>query len=187
METNIPTTSASRTGETSYKPAGRNAADAEGKRLQIAAKFEARSKADAAKLIVVDPAEQAKKRLRLEDSFDDYVEGALKRNALEAREQAVLVKAEFLKLVRITFADEVTRERVLSFDLARREQGRSDRTIANKRQRLQSMLRWAGVEPKIFPPKPNTTKSSIPSTPENSCRAYFGLRLPTRPWSRTWR
>ena len=56
-------------GKTSYKPAGRNATEAEGKRLQIAAKFEARSKAEAAELIVVDPAEQEKKRVRLEDSF----------------------------------------------------------------------------------------------------------------------
>jgi hypothetical protein len=79
--------------------------------------------------------------LRLADAFNDYIEDASKRGALEAREQAILVKAEFLQLVSITFADEVTRDRILSFDAALRERGRVNRTIANKRQRLQSMLR----------------------------------------------
>jgi integrase len=157
-------------GTTSYKPAGRNATDAEGKRLQIAAKFEARAQSESVGLIVIDPVEAAepgKKRLRLEDSFDDYIEDAFKRNALEAREQAMLVKAEFLNRVPITYADEVTRDRILDFDTGLRDQGRSSRTIANKRQRLQSMLRWAGVDAKIFPPKPKYDKK-LPTiyTPE---------------------
>jgi integrase len=145
-------------GRTTYKPAGRKAADAEAQRLQITAKLQARMQSEAAGLLVVDPAEEARSRLHLADAFDDYIEDALKRGALEAREQAILVKAEFLRLVSITFADEVTRDRILSFDAALRERGRVNRTIANKRQRLQSMLRWAGVDPKMFPPKPKFEK-----------------------------
>jgi integrase len=149
-------------GGTTCKPAGKKAADAEAKRLQIAVKLQARMQTKAAGLLVVDPAEEARGRLRLADAFDDYIEDALKRGALEAREQAILVKAEFLELVSVNFADEVTRDRILSFDAALRERGRVNRTIANKRQRLQSMLRWAGVDPKIFPPKPKFEKK-LPS------------------------
>ena len=145
-------------GGTTYKPAGKKAADAEAQRLQIAAKLQARIQSEAAGLQVVDPAEESRSRLRLADAFDDYIEDALKRGALEAREQAILVKTEFLQLVSITFADEVTRDRILSFDAALRERGRVNRTVANKRQRLQSMLRWAGVDPKNFPPKPKFEK-----------------------------
>lgn len=145
-------------GGTTYKPAGRKAVDAEAQRLQIAAKLQARMQSEAAGFVVVDPTEGARNRVRLADAFDDYIEDALKRGALEARDQAILVHAEFLRIVAVTFADEVTRERILTFDAALRERGRSNRTIANKRQRLQSMLRWAGVDPKIFPPKPKFEK-----------------------------
>jgi integrase len=47
---------------------------------------------------------------------------------------------------------------ILTYDAASRESGRSSRTIANKRQRLQSMLRFAGVDPAIFSPKPKYQK-----------------------------
>ncbi len=154
-------------GRTKYESAGKNAAAAEAKRLQIEARFKARAISEAAGLVVVDPSSREKKRLRLDDTFDDYIEDAVKRGALEARDQAILVRQEFLRLVPVTFADEVTRERILAYDAALRAHGRSNRTIANKRQRLQSMLRWSGVDPKIFPPRPKYEKK-LPTiyTPE---------------------
>lgn len=94
----------------------------------------------------IDPDEGKKKRVRLDDSFNDYIEDAFKRNALEARSQAILVSAEFLAGTKTTFVDQVERETILSFDQRLRDEGREARTIFNKRQRLQSMLRWAGVE-----------------------------------------
>jgi integrase len=145
-------------GSTTYKPAGKNSANAEAQRIKIASKLDARTQSETVGLVVIDPTEARVKRLRLDDKFDDYIEDAFKRNALEAREQAILVKGEFLHLVSITFADEVTRDIILSFDSKLREHGRSNRTIANKRQRLQSMLRMAGVDAQIFPPKPKYDK-----------------------------
>lgn len=163
---------------TTYKPAGKNAADAETLRVQIAGKFEARANSEAVGLIVIDPAEAEKKRVRLADAFDDYIEDAAKRNALEARDQAILVKREFLATTQTTFADQVVRETILNFDQRLRDQGRQDRTIFNKRQRLQSMLRWANVGPKIFPPKPKYEEALPTIYTQSQLQALFQVATP---------
>lgn len=164
-------------GSTTYKPAGKNATDAEAKRINIEAKLTAKKQSENAGLIVIDPSEK-RKRLHLVDTFDDYIEDAFKRNALEAREQAILVKAEFLAFVPITYADEVNRGSILSFDAALRERGRAARTIANKRQRLQSMLRFSGVDPGIFPLKPRYEKKLPTIYSPDQLGALFRVATP---------
>jgi len=163
---------------TTYKPAGKIAADAEALRVKIAGKLQARSDSEAVGLIVIDPDEAKKKRVRLADSFNDYVEDAFKRNALEARSQAVLVSAEFLAATKTTFVDEVERETILNFDQRLRDQGRAARTIFNKRQRLQSMLRWAGVDEKIFPPKPKYEMALPTIYSQAQLKALFAIANP---------
>jgi integrase len=143
---------------TTYEPAGKNGADAEAKRLNAENRFKSKAESESLGFVVIDPTKEKKKRLRLEDTFDDYIEQEEKKGAAEAREQAVLVKAEFLRLVSIIHVDEATLDGILTYDAALRENGKSSRTIANKRQRLQSMLRFAGVDPSIFPPKPKYQK-----------------------------
>ncbi|HEX3893974.1 MAG TPA: site-specific integrase [Terracidiphilus sp.] len=163
---------------TTYKPAGKIAADAEALRIKIAGKNQARSNSEAVGLIVIDPDEVKKKRVRLADSFKDYVEDAYKRNALEARSQAILVSAEFLDSTKITFVDQVERDTILNFDQRLREAGREPRTIFNKRQRLQSMLRWAGVDEKIFPPKPKFEVALPTIYSQVQLKAFFGIASP---------
>jgi integrase len=145
-------------GSTTYQPAGRHAADAVAQFRRVAAKLEAKTTSEAVGLTVTDPEKEVRKRFRLEDTFEDYIDDAEKRGAMEAREQAVLVKKEFLSAVSVAYADEINRDCIIDFDFALRRQGRSERTISNKRQRLQSMLRWSGVDPQIFPPKPRFEK-----------------------------
>lgn len=163
---------------TTYKPAGKNAANAEALRIQIAGKLQARSDSEAVGLIVTDPDETRKKRMRLADAFSDYVEDAFKRNALEARSQATLVSAEFLASTNITFVDQVSRETILNFDQRLRDQGREARTIFNKRQRLQSMLRWAGIDVTIFPPKPKYEEALPTIYSQVQLKALFGIASP---------
>ncbi len=154
-------------GGTRYLPAGKNGADADAKAKLLASRLEAKKRSEDLGFVVIDPLEESDKRPRLEDTFDDYILDAEKRHAMEAWEQACLVKREFLELVNVTYVDQVTRERILDFDEALRKLGRSPRTIANKRQRLQSMLRWAGIDPEIFPPKPKyETKLPTIYTPD---------------------
>ena len=60
---------------TTYKPAGKKRSRCRSQALQIAAKLDARAQSEAAGLIVIDPAQQEKKRLRLDNAFDDYGDG----------------------------------------------------------------------------------------------------------------
>ena len=163
---------------TTYKPAGKIAADAEALRIKVAGKNQARSNSEAVGLIVIDPDEAKNKRVRLADSFKDYVEDAYKRNALEARSQAILVSTEFLAATKIAFVDQVERDTILNFDQRLREAGRKERTIFNKRQRLQSMLRWAGVDETIFPPKPKFEVALPTIYSQGQLTSLFGIANP---------
>jgi hypothetical protein len=60
----------------------------------------------------------------------------------------------------------------------RRDKGNGDHTIFNKRQRLQSMLRWAGVDPKIFPPKPKYEKALQTIYTRSQLRGLFEVAKP---------
>jgi integrase len=165
-------------GGTTYKPVGRSAVDANAKCKTIAKKLSAKTQSQNAGLVVIDPEKERKKKVRLEDAFDDYIQDAFGRDALEARQQAILVKAEFLAATGITYADEVSRETILKFDQSFRDHEREARTIFNKRQRLQSMLRWAGVDPKIFPPKPKYEHALPTIYTRAQLRALFRVANP---------
>ena len=67
---------------------------------------------------------------------------------------------------------------ILTFDKWLRDAGREPRTIFNKRQRLQSMLRWAGVDPKIFPPKPKYEQALPTIYTHAQLRALFRVANP---------
>lgn len=53
-----------------------------------------------------------------------------------------------------------------------------DRTISNKQQRLQSMLRWSGVDPQIFPPKPRYEKKLPTIYTPTQLAGLFGVATP---------
>ena len=61
---------------TTYEPVGRDAADANAKYQTIAKKLKAKTQSMNAGLVVIDPEKEKKKRLRLEDAFDDYIQDA---------------------------------------------------------------------------------------------------------------
>ena len=80
---------------TTYIPAGKNGT----KRIQMVAKATGREGAERAGLTVTDPVVEATKRIGLREQFDEYIEDAQKRDALEAMGKAVLVANEFLAAV----------------------------------------------------------------------------------------
>ncbi len=165
---------------TTYIPAGKNATEAEAQRLRMGAKAAGRQGAERAGLMVTDPETETTKRIDLLEEFDEYIEDAQKRNALEAKENAVLVAKEFLAATKVKFLDEVGRNTILDFDGALRLAGRSKRTISNKRQRLQSMLRWAGIDPTVFPPKPKYDKKLPTIYTQNELASMFAISIPSQ-------
>jgi integrase len=137
-----------------YIAVGRNAADADAARKReekIPSKTKAKEIAEGAGGSFVEKDD----RHTLAKTATAYIRDTEQRGAMEAAEQARLVTAEFRKLHnKKTYLDEVTRDDIYKFHTLLRKRGCSDRTVANKHQRLTSWLRFAGIDKTILPPVP---------------------------------
>jgi integrase len=140
--------------QTKYIAIGRNAADADAERKKLEkspSKTAAKSAAESAGGTFIDKED----RQTLAKTAAAYIRDAQQRGAMEAADQARLVNEEFRKLLnRKTYLDEITRDDIFRFHTALRKRGCSDRTVANKHQRLTSWLRFAGIDKTILPPVP---------------------------------
>jgi integrase len=88
-----------------------------------------------------------------------YIQDRKNAGALEAALQAENVTDEFIACCGKTFVDEVTKDDVVAYHRWLRKQGRTDRTVANKHQRLRSFFRFAGIDVAIMPQKPKYEKT----------------------------
>ncbi len=141
-----------------YQNAGKNASDAEALRQRIERQISATAIAEDAGLKVELPTEHR----TLAKSAAAYIRDAEQRGASEAALQARCVSDEFMRMVKKTYVDEVTRNDIFRFHAALRKRSCSDRTVANKHARLASWLKFAGIDrglekndpARIIPPKP---------------------------------
>lgn len=134
-----------------YAPAGENAAEALAARDRMEHKLAAKESARAAGMLL--PAEEPG-RASLAAKAREFIRDAEQRGANVAADVNRLVTAEFLRLVKRSYADEIRREDLFDFHAALRKRGCSDRTVANKHTRIVSFLRFAGVDRSILPPPP---------------------------------
>lgn len=135
-----------------YKPASEHASEALTARDRMERKLIAKESAHAAGILLPD---NDPERVSLSKKAREFVRDAEQRGALEAADVNRLVTAEFLRVVKKAYLDEIRRSDILDFYTALRKRGNSDRTVANKHARLKSFLRFAGMDVKeIFPPKP---------------------------------
>lgn len=133
-----------------YESAGVKAGAADALRDRIEKQATAKAIAEDAGLKV----ETEEKRKSLLSTSMAYIKDAERRGAMEAAAQARNVSDEFLRVVRKIFVDEIARDDVFRFHEALRKRRCSDRTVANKHQRLTSWLRFAGIDKSILPPVP---------------------------------
>lgn len=133
-----------------YTPVGKKAADADAKRAVIEKQASIKAEAPAANLTVVE----APERKTLSGTAALYIKQKEDAQLSEAAAQARNVSEEFLKHTKKRRVDEITTEDITRFHTVLRRRGCEDRTVANKHARLVSWLKFAGVDPKLFPPKP---------------------------------
>lgn len=134
-----------------YVPAGDNAAEAVAARQRMEHKLAAKASAHAAGMLL--PAEDPG-RVSLTAKAREFIRDAEQRGANVAADVNRLVTAEFLRIIKKTYADEIGREDLFEFHAVLRKRGCSDRTVANKHARISSFLRFAGVDRSILPPPP---------------------------------
>ena len=133
-----------------YASVGRDANAAETQRRRLEQQTTVKADAKQAGIAVIEP--EACKTIAT--AAKAYISDAEARGATEAAEQARLVTAEFQRIVRKTFIDEVSREDILRFLTALGKRGCSDRTISNKFARMKSWLLFSGLKKDVMPPKP---------------------------------
>jgi integrase len=75
-----------------------------------------------------------------------YVTDLENTRKMEAAENARLVLAEFEQSCHSLFVKMISRDCIIAFQKALRKRGLSERTIANKHQRVMSFLKWAKVD-----------------------------------------
>jgi integrase len=84
-----------------------------------------------------------------------YVADCVKRRALEAAQSARVVLDEFLPLCKdVVYTRDVNREHIFTFHKVLRARGCSDRTVANKHDRLKSFLLFCNVDTSFLPKRP---------------------------------
>jgi len=134
-----------------YVPAGEKAAEAHAAKERMELRLAAKESALAAGIVL---REDEPGRVSLAVKAREYVRDAEQRGALVAADVGRLVSAEFLRIVKKSYVDEIRREDLFDFHAALRKRGCSDRTVANKHTRVASFLRFAGVDKKLLPPVP---------------------------------
>jgi hypothetical protein len=140
--------------KTVYTPVGQKAVEAEARRVRL--ENTKAVVAQAAKNPDVEVIEKPD-RASLKDTAASYIKDAERRKANEAAEQARLVTAEFIDLMRKRkklYVDQIDRDDIFLFHEALRGRKCAERTVSNKHARLASWLRFAGIDKAILPPVP---------------------------------
>ena len=140
-----------------YKDAGEFAGEAQADLLTTKHLLAAKASASLAGTRV----EEIPGRQRLDRKAKEFIRNAKERGVSVAADVNRLVTNQFLESTRKTWVDEIMEEDITRFHKWLRAQGNSDRTVANKHERVKCFLRFAGVDVKdkrIVPPAPTYGK-----------------------------
>lgn len=100
-------------------------------------------------------------RKYLKEAAAAYIADLGEQKHYEAQAQARVTLNEFMKLPMVRTTSHtmlIGREQVLAFHTALRKRRQSERTVANKHDRLKSFLRWCKVDVSFMPPAPKYDK-----------------------------
>jgi integrase len=139
-----------------YENVGNNVQTALTKKQTKERTLTAKTAADVAGIKIIE--QEGRKNIRKESNR--YIKELEGEQKIEASNQARYTLDEFIPNTKKTFLDELTKEDFTNFYKALRKRGLSDRTVANRHQRLSSFLRNAKVNMDIeMPDKPTYTKT----------------------------
>ncbi len=105
-----------------------------------------------------NPATAKNSVILLKNAATAYIADCKARRVAEAEAQARLVLEEFVPLCNSVYVRGITREMVLDFHARLRNRGCTERTIANKHDRLKAFLRFCKVDVSFMPDSPKYEK-----------------------------
>jgi integrase len=101
---------------------------------------------------------EIRRSLTMKDGMRAYILDLQRRHVLEAAEQARVVLEEFDEVCGSMFVKMVTRDCIFRYHAKLRKRGLSERTIANKHNRVRAFLRFHKIDVAFMPPVPRYEK-----------------------------
>ena len=105
---------------------------------------------------------ELKRAVTMKGATAAYIEDLTRERKLEAAENARLVLTDFEKVVSAITVKMVSRDSILRYHAALRKRKLSDRTIANKHNRIRSFLRFCKIDTSFMPDEPKYDKKTTP-------------------------
>jgi integrase len=141
-----------------YMPVGNDAQAAMTAALKHERLLVAKQVADDAGAKIVEE----NKRAKLRDVLMEFVRDARDRGADEAAEVNLYAGEEFLSIVEKQFVDQITLADFTKHQAALRKRELAPRTIYNRYTRVCALLRFAGLDEKVFPDKAPKYDKTLP-------------------------
>ena len=159
-----------------YRPAGQNAGDAEALRRRIEEQQTIKAAAAKADVKVIEPeTELQNERVLLRKRADDYIDRQTARGKMASLQTFTAAFDEFLSILRVDYADQLTEDVVLKWQAALRKRGNSPRTVHNKHLSIFAFLRWTGVDTKkIIHRAPEFTEKAVEIYRPEDLKKFFG-------------
>jgi integrase len=111
-----------------------------------------------AKRVAVAASDPNSRLAVIKNAAKAYIADLETRKIMEAAAQAKLVLTEFMPLCNVTYVRGINRSMILAFHTKLRKRGLSERTVANKHNRLKAFLRFSKVDTKFMPDAPKYEK-----------------------------
>jgi integrase len=113
-------------------------------------------------------------RVLLQTAVENFIQRTRDRQSFVAAEAYRVALADFLRLGRIVYADEVTEAVILAFHKGLRHQGNSQRTVHNKHTAVKGFLRSIGVDVKAMGIKSPKYSKAMPGIySDTELRQFF--------------
>lgn len=157
-------------GKTVWKNVGEEAAVAQAEQLHTARILTAQGAAEAAGTKIVE----TPGRINLKVKAEEYTERQIARGKKRAAVTFKTAIEEFMSVVRVPYADQLTETLILRWYAALCAKKNADRTIYNKHVSVFGFLRWAGVDTKKLAERaPSFTEKAVEVYKADELKKFF--------------
>ncbi len=158
--------------KTVWENVGDNASDAVTAMDVLASKLRARVAAEEAGTTIVE----TPGRIVLRAKANEYIKRQKNRGKGRAAETFETAIEEFLSLVKVRYADQLTEEDITDWYGKLRKKGNSDRTVYNKHVSIFGFLKWVGVDTKKLAEKaPSYTEKEPDAYRKRQMQQFFSF------------
>jgi len=164
-------------GKTVWKNVTDDAAHAQAEQLHLSHLLTAQVAAEAAGTKIVE----TPGRIDLKRQAKEYTERQIARGKMSSTETFTTAIEEFLPIVKVQFADQLTEAHILRWYAAlRTEKKNSNRTLANKHQAVFAFLKWCGIDTKkLAARRPSFTEKAVEVYKADELKTFFAsLKTP---------